>query len=45
MRGNCLISKWSNMTRQEQDACHGTMTGDQREGPVFITLDDGEVSA
>lgn len=41
MRGDYLISKWTNMTRAEQEACHGTMTaegGRFRNGPIVITM-------
>jgi len=42
MRGNYLISKWTNMTKKEQDECHGTMTSPRfREGPVVITMKGG----
>lgn len=38
MLGDFHIAKWTNLTRQEQAACHGTMTGNFREGPVVITM-------
>lgn len=36
--GNYDIAKWHNLTKAEQDACDGRMTGDAREGPVFVTI-------
>lgn len=41
MRGDYFISKWTNMTLEEQSECHGTMTapgGRFRNGPVVITM-------
>jgi hypothetical protein len=44
MRGDFYISKWSNMTKAEQAACHGTMTAKNgfRDGPVVIEMKDSE---
>jgi hypothetical protein len=38
MRGDWDISKWRNMTKKEQAALDGIMTGDKRNGPVTITM-------
>lgn len=37
------IAKWRNLTPKERDELHGTMHGEFREGPVFITLKDTAV--
>ncbi len=37
------IAKWRNLTQQERNELHGTMSGDFREGPVTITLKDAAV--
>lgn len=39
------IAKWRNLTNDEQDALHGTMSGDFREGPIVILLKDEAVAA
>ncbi|WP_321820912.1 MULTISPECIES: hypothetical protein [unclassified Burkholderia] len=39
------IAKWRNLTQDERDALHGTMSGDFREGPVVIVLKDEAVAA
>jgi hypothetical protein len=39
------IAKWRNLTEDEQDALHGTMSGDFREGPIVIVLKDEAVAA
>lgn len=43
MRGDVWISKWSNMTKAEQAACHGTMTAKNgfRDGPVVVEMKGG----
>lgn len=42
MRGEVIISKWTNMTRKEQAELHGTMTSDSfRDGPVVVEMKDG----
>lgn len=38
LRGEWHIAKWRNLTRAERAACHGTLTGDARTGPVFIQM-------
>lgn len=41
MRGDFHIAKWTNLTKAEQDECHGTMTSASfRNGPVTITMKD-----
>lgn len=37
------IAKWYNLTPQERKDLHGTMSGDFRDGPVIITLNDSAV--
>lgn len=39
------IAKWRNLTENERKALHGIMTGDFREGPVIIELDDAAIAA
>ncbi|WP_321935555.1 hypothetical protein [Paraburkholderia sp. J8-2] len=39
------IAKWRNLTDDEREALHGTMSGDFREGPVVIFLKDEAVAA
>lgn len=36
--GDCTISKWRNLSDQEKRECHATLDGNQREGPMRITL-------
>jgi hypothetical protein len=43
--GKFWIAKWRNLTQDERNALHGTMSGDFREGPVVIILNDGAVAA
>jgi len=39
MRGDYVISKWSNMTKKEQGECHGLMKSVSfRNGPVIIEM-------
>jgi len=40
LRGDWVVSKWHNMTQQERAALDGRMTGDMRDGPVFIEIRD-----
>lgn len=40
MRGDVYISKWFNMTPDEQLSLHGTLTGDYRNGDVTLTIKD-----
>lgn len=37
-RGDCIISKWRNLSREEQRTCDGLMTGDFRNGPVKVVI-------
>ena len=39
MVGDFAISKWTNMSRAEQEALHGTIVGSMRSGPVVIRID------
>ena len=39
--GDCVISKWRNLSEQEKYAVHAVMEGDIREGPVRIRLMPG----
>jgi hypothetical protein len=39
------IAKWRNLNLAEKQALHGTMTGDMRNGPVTVTLDERAVQA
>lgn len=32
------IAKWRNLTREEIETLHGTITGDQRNGPVKVSI-------
>ncbi|ADP17368.1 hypothetical protein AXYL_04048 [Achromobacter xylosoxidans A8] len=32
------VSKWTRMTRAEQDAMDGRLTGNKRHGPITITI-------
>lgn len=43
--GRYAISKWCNLSKQERDDLHGTMSGEFREGPVVIELKDSAVAA
>ena len=36
--GEFLIAKWHNLTAKERRECHGTITGDGREGPLFLRI-------
>lgn len=36
--GECSISKWRNLSVKERGQCHATLGGNQREGPMHITL-------
>jgi hypothetical protein len=40
LHGDYAISKWRNLSPVQRKALHGTMTGDMRNGPVFIELTD-----
>lgn len=37
-KGDCSISKWHNLSKKEQNACDGVMTGDFREGWVRVLI-------
>lgn len=36
--GDFIISKWDNLSKEEQNDCHGIIIGDFREGPVSIII-------
>lgn len=36
--GDCYISKWRGLSAADKREMHASMTGDQRKGPVRITL-------
>lgn len=36
--GDYAIAKWRNLTPKERSQCHGTITGDGREGPLVLRL-------
>jgi len=38
MVGNYEIAKWRNLSSAERKRLDGTLTGDKRNGPVFIRL-------
>ena len=38
MYGEWDIAKWRNLSASEQKQLHGRMTGDMRNGPVFIEI-------
>lgn len=38
MVGDYVISKWRNLSAAERRELDGTLTGDKRNGPVFIGL-------
>lgn len=39
MHGDVWIAKWGNLTKSEQNECHGTMTSPSfRDGPVTIFI-------
>jgi len=44
VRGECDISKWRNLSRQDIAELDGTMTGDMRNGPVTINIKTIEVA-
>ena len=39
--GSYHIAKWHNLTRKEQRACDGTITGDGRNGPLTLRISRG----
>ena len=39
MRGDFDIAKWRNLNVIERQALHGEMTGDFRNGPVFVKME------
>lgn len=40
MHGDWLVAKWRNLSKAEREACHGTISGDRRTGPIMVTLSD-----
>lgn len=38
--GEFDIAKWRNLTARERKECHGTMTGDMRNGPIIVSIHD-----
>lgn len=40
MRGDVRIAKWRNLGQADKDALDGQMTGDMRNGPVTVLLND-----
>lgn len=38
MHGDYNIAKWRNLSAREIKSLHGRMTGDMRNGPVFIEI-------
>lgn len=38
--GDCVISKWRNLSAQDKLAMHGAISGDHRLGPVTVDLFD-----
>lgn len=38
MYGDYDISKWRNLNEAERNGLHGQLTGDKRNGPVFVTI-------
>lgn len=41
--GDYDIAKWHNLRQADKDALHGTMTGDMRNGPVLVVVDEHAV--
>ena len=41
LKGDYVIAKWRNLTRQERAELHGTVDGDFREGPLVLRLKAG----
>ena len=41
--GHYDIQKWHNLRQADKDALHGTMTGDMRNGPVIVMVDEHAV--
>lgn len=40
IRGDVSIAKWRNLRQADKDALDGQMTGDMRNGPVTVLLND-----
>jgi len=40
--GEVSISKWRNLSAQDKAELHGKMTGDMRNGPVVIDIDESK---
>lgn len=46
VKGDCYIAKWRNLTSEERNMCHGTMTSkDFRNGDVVIEIKDEYIDA
>ncbi len=41
--GDYAIAKWHNLRQADKDALHGTMTGDMRNGPITVAVDEHAV--
>jgi hypothetical protein len=41
LKGDYDIAKWKNLTAKERKQVDGIMTGDFRQGPVFLKFYDG----
>ena len=37
-KGECSISKWHNLSKEEKNSCDGVIVGDMIEGPVSVYL-------
>ena len=37
-KGECSISKWYNLSKEEKGSCDAVMVGDMRDGPVSIYI-------
>ncbi len=44
MVGDVSISKWRNLSESERLELHGTITGDKRNGPVYIQFDESKLN-
>jgi len=40
LKGDFIIAKWRNLTDQEIEQLDGCLTGDMREGPVTVFLNE-----
>jgi hypothetical protein len=41
--GDYAIAKWHNLRQADKDALHGTMSGDMRNGPITVAVDEHAV--